>query len=625
MYTGRFFTKKTPKKSILLFLFLLCIFFSQKTEAQSTVSTFTIHTSLEGRTTGTKTIYLLIYRTGQTTPVSTLSETLTAQNDLVISGLSLSAGNYDFVLQSPGYIEKWISGVNLFNTAEYEMSSFLAGDLNNDGAINSIDWSVMSGQWNTDNIESDVNRDGVVNSIDFSFLNKNWNEITKVESMTSTTTPPPITPSVRARRTTPLSRISAGYSANTIPTVGDLTTCFPPGEDKQYAVFKPQSNCPQPNGWTPQDVVNIIKAYPDKYFNVMEIRHVGDRLAKFIGGQVNEAQRLGREQSVNTSKMMVQFRPDVYIKYKDGNFLCKPNCSWSAGMDGSKGETPFNTDWIIRVPTAVHNQVVQQFWNGKDPLTTATGWQQGTDDTAIKALNTPEKKVALYATVDNVRDNYFISGVVMDLRKKEYRDWSIKYLLYGLEDMGFSPGETVTIGVAYKPGKHTYYNGPANTSSSQDGSCYLSALADGTPINVWAGIAHVCANGVAEGPTIIHPTQYGPGEFETAMSSWFAEATQALQQAGYTDFNWVTIERPRYTTTYWSVLSDETLYNPYLIGELGGNILADTNTLSQKALVNDLESKTPTQKELYVYLFFFLSGVIAVGYLKYFSKKKTPF
>jgi hypothetical protein len=109
------------------------------------------------------------------------------------------------------------------------------------------------------------------------------------------------------------------------------------------------------------------------------------------------------------------------------------------------------------------------------------------------------------------------------------------------------------------------------------------------------------------------------------MSSWFAEATQALQQAGYTDFNWVTIERPRYTTTYWSVLSDETLYNPYLIGELGGNILADTNTLSQKALVNDLESKTPTQKELYVYLFFFLSGVIAVGYLKYFSKKKTPF
>ncbi|MES2315756.1 MAG: dockerin type I domain-containing protein [Patescibacteria group bacterium] len=50
----------------------------------------------------------------------------------------------------------------------------LAGDLNNDNIVNSLDWSIMSAVWFTSNSAADLNHDGIVNSIDFSILNRNW-------------------------------------------------------------------------------------------------------------------------------------------------------------------------------------------------------------------------------------------------------------------------------------------------------------------------------------------------------------------------------------------------------------------------------------------------------------------
>jgi murein DD-endopeptidase MepM/ murein hydrolase activator NlpD len=50
----------------------------------------------------------------------------------------------------------------------------LVGDLNNDGIVNSLDWSIMNGQWLTNNPTSDLNDDGIVNSLDFSLMNSNW-------------------------------------------------------------------------------------------------------------------------------------------------------------------------------------------------------------------------------------------------------------------------------------------------------------------------------------------------------------------------------------------------------------------------------------------------------------------
>jgi hypothetical protein len=50
----------------------------------------------------------------------------------------------------------------------------LAGDLNGDRTVNSIDFSIMNSAWLTNNATSDLNKDGTVNSLDFSIMNGNW-------------------------------------------------------------------------------------------------------------------------------------------------------------------------------------------------------------------------------------------------------------------------------------------------------------------------------------------------------------------------------------------------------------------------------------------------------------------
>jgi hypothetical protein len=50
----------------------------------------------------------------------------------------------------------------------------LAGDIDGNGQVNSLDWSIMSTRWFTADAAADLNHDGIVNSIDFSILNNNW-------------------------------------------------------------------------------------------------------------------------------------------------------------------------------------------------------------------------------------------------------------------------------------------------------------------------------------------------------------------------------------------------------------------------------------------------------------------
>ena len=52
--------------------------------------------------------------------------------------------------------------------------STLAGDLNKDGIVNSLDWSIMNSKWFTSDATADLNHDGVVNSLDWSIMNSNW-------------------------------------------------------------------------------------------------------------------------------------------------------------------------------------------------------------------------------------------------------------------------------------------------------------------------------------------------------------------------------------------------------------------------------------------------------------------
>ena len=50
----------------------------------------------------------------------------------------------------------------------------LKGDLNKDGIVNSLDWSIMNSKWFTNDSNADLNSDGLVNSLDFSIMNGDW-------------------------------------------------------------------------------------------------------------------------------------------------------------------------------------------------------------------------------------------------------------------------------------------------------------------------------------------------------------------------------------------------------------------------------------------------------------------
>ncbi|TSC70578.1 MAG: hypothetical protein CEO12_299 [Parcubacteria group bacterium Gr01-1014_46] len=59
-------------------------------------------------------------------------------------------------------------------TSTFTLDMNYRGDINNDGTVNSIDWSLMNFKWNTSDVSTDLNSDGNVNSVDFSLLNANW-------------------------------------------------------------------------------------------------------------------------------------------------------------------------------------------------------------------------------------------------------------------------------------------------------------------------------------------------------------------------------------------------------------------------------------------------------------------
>jgi hypothetical protein len=106
------------------------------------------------------------------------SLTTTAQGGDVVSA-SFEADpsrTYNIVITSPGFLTQTLSSTTLDETIQLPV--LYAGDLNGDGAINSLDWSEMAQKWNQNDEVADLNRDGVVNSVDFSFMRRNWNKQT---------------------------------------------------------------------------------------------------------------------------------------------------------------------------------------------------------------------------------------------------------------------------------------------------------------------------------------------------------------------------------------------------------------------------------------------------------------
>ncbi|MEK7146760.1 MAG: dockerin type I domain-containing protein, partial [Patescibacteria group bacterium] len=86
----------------------------------------------------------------------------------------IQSGIYDIFTATPGYLKKKMPAVSLVSNAVINLPLLPAGDLNSDNVINSLDWSLMSPKWFSQDVAADINGDNIVNTIDFSLLNKNW-------------------------------------------------------------------------------------------------------------------------------------------------------------------------------------------------------------------------------------------------------------------------------------------------------------------------------------------------------------------------------------------------------------------------------------------------------------------
>jgi hypothetical protein len=85
----------------------------------------------------------------------------------------IPTATYTLRIKASPYLSKTIS-VDLSNNTSYSFPQLLIGDINQDGIVNSIDYSTLNAKWFTADTLTDLNQDGLVNSLDYSLLNKNW-------------------------------------------------------------------------------------------------------------------------------------------------------------------------------------------------------------------------------------------------------------------------------------------------------------------------------------------------------------------------------------------------------------------------------------------------------------------
>mgnify|MGYP001562802268 CR=1 FL=1 len=86
----------------------------------------------------------------------------------------ISPGNYDIRIASDRFITRKLANAYVGGGAVISAPSLLAGDLNSDGVVNSLDWSIMDTQWSRMFSSADINKDGKVNTLDWGYIRKNW-------------------------------------------------------------------------------------------------------------------------------------------------------------------------------------------------------------------------------------------------------------------------------------------------------------------------------------------------------------------------------------------------------------------------------------------------------------------
>lgn len=144
-------------------------------------ASLTISVELQGRTSYTGTYTVDFYEMGNvTTPTLTLTETASADGVFTLTGIP--ADTYTVTVRTLGYLRAADPiALTAGTVATLDVGTLLAGDANEDNAVNILDLSILAGAYNTTvgNIgydeRADFNGDGSVNILDLSLLAGNYN------------------------------------------------------------------------------------------------------------------------------------------------------------------------------------------------------------------------------------------------------------------------------------------------------------------------------------------------------------------------------------------------------------------------------------------------------------------
>lgn len=137
------------------------------------VDTIVFRVTVEGTANGPVTV--VVRGAGSVRVVDTLSGVPSSRGEFSVPWRHPPA-RYDLLVSSAYRLTRVARNVALPTSSPVQLPTLPAGDLNRDEIVNSLDWSLMSPAWGTDDPVSDIHRDGLVNSIDFSWMSKNWDQ-----------------------------------------------------------------------------------------------------------------------------------------------------------------------------------------------------------------------------------------------------------------------------------------------------------------------------------------------------------------------------------------------------------------------------------------------------------------
>lgn len=147
----------------------------QTTIVGTSGGTFTFTHTREAKSIFSGNVTIRVYGAGTANLVATLTPTTDNSGQATVNTTALvNSQRYDFVLKVPYHLTKKLTNVQWPPAVVLNFGQVTASDLNNDDAINSVDWSVMNAQWRTAGPAADINQDTIVNTVDWGVMNKNW-------------------------------------------------------------------------------------------------------------------------------------------------------------------------------------------------------------------------------------------------------------------------------------------------------------------------------------------------------------------------------------------------------------------------------------------------------------------